>query len=523
MTDKKPSSPYKNTFFLLFVIATFISNTGTWLFTVGSSWLMTELDSSALMVSLVQTATLIPLFILAIPTGALGDIYNQKKIIIISQSLLIVNTLIFAYLVYLDKASVSLLLIFTFLNGVGAAFSRPVLAALTPQLVQKKHLRTAVNLTGIAYNLSRALGPILAGSLITLFAIDMPFWLDAISFGAVVIVIAFWKYEKPKDSLPDQKLSWAMRDSIRFLRYTPALYHSIIRAILFFFPTSALWALLPLVAKEQFSGTADLYGYLLGAAGLGAVTSVLFSNYITKKLGSSKLTFIVSALLGASIFLIGFTGSIYVALAFCFIAGICWQLAFTSVMTSTHHALPKWFGARGMAYFLMAMSGSMGIGSAVWGGLVDFTSLQYGLYGAGVASAVIGFLAMKFPLDMAKDGNFKMATDLPELSISREKDNGGWVMVLITYEVDENYKEKSIEKIKKIRNKRYRSGAVKWKLFQSSENENHLVESYYEISIEQLLIHQNQVTKYDRESEKDLNQWIEDNGGRIVRKYYQEL
>jgi len=523
MNQKQLSSPYKNKFFLLFVFATFISNTGTWLFAVGSGWLMTELDSSALMVSLVQTATLIPLFILGIPTGSLGDIYNQKKIVIFSQSLLILNTIIFAYMVYLDKTTVTLLLVFTFLNGVGAAFSRPVLAALTPQLVHKDHLRTAVNLTGIAYNLSRALGPILAGWLITFFAIDTPFWLDAISFGAVVLVIAFWKYEKVENELPKQKLTWAMGDSIRFLRFTPALYHSIIRAMLFFFPASALWALMPLVAKQQFSGSADLYGYLLGAAGIGAVSSVFISNRITSTLGASKLTILVSSVLGVCMFFLGFTESKIIALALCFVSGICWQMAFTSVLTSTHHALPKWFGARGMAYFLMAMSGSMGIGSAIWGMFVDISSLQYGLYGAGIASVLIGFLAMRFPLDMAEGGDFKMATDLPELSISRENDNGGWVMVNVVYEVDDDFRNSAIEEIKKIKNKRYRSGVVKWKFFQSSENENRLIESFYEMSVDQLLIHREQVTAYDREFEKDLNQWIKDNGGSINRHYYQEI
>ncbi|MGB3467728.1 MAG: MFS transporter, partial [Cyclobacteriaceae bacterium] len=278
MVSEKESSPFKNTFFLLFVFATFISNTGTWLFALGSGWLMTELDSSEFMVSLVQTATLIPLFLLALPAGAIGDIYNQKRIIIITQSLLIVNTLIFAYIVYLDKATVVLLLVFTLLNGVGAAFSRPVMAAFIPQLISKEKLRTAVNLTGMAYNLSRALGPILGGWLITTFAIDMPFWIDGISFGAVVLVILFWSGNKVKPKTASQKLKWAMGDSVRFLRYTPALYKSIIRAVLFFFPASALWAFMPLIAREQLGGDATLYGYLLGASGFGAVSSITFSK-----------------------------------------------------------------------------------------------------------------------------------------------------------------------------------------------------------------------------------------------------
>ncbi|NHF59949.1 MFS transporter [Flavobacteriaceae bacterium TP-CH-4] len=523
MSKEKTTGPYQNTFFLLFVTATFVSNVGTWLFSVGSGWLMTELDSSAFMVSLVQTATLIPLFVLAIPAGAIGDIYDQKKIIVITQSLLILNTLVFAYIVYLGKASVTLLLVFTLLNGVGAAFSRPIMAALVPRLVQRSHLRTAVNLTGIAYNLSRALGPILGGTLITLYALDMPFWIDGLSFGAVVLVILFWKNDTNDNDLPKQKLTWAMGDSIRFLRYTPALYHSILRAVLFFFPAAALWALMPLIAREQFAGGPDLYGYLLGASGFGAVSSVLFSKVASKTIGTNRLTVLVSCMLGICLLLLGFVASKYVALGICLVAGICWQLAFTNLMTSTQYALPKWYGARGMAYFLMAMSGSLGIGSALWGVFSDETSLTYGLYAAGILSIVIAFIGTRFPLDQAKSGNFTAATDIPELSIPTEGENEGWVLIHIEYALGKVDRQEAINKIRTLRNKRYRSGAIDWKLFSPADRSDTLIESFYEVSLEQYERHREQITQYDREQIEELIAWFKDHQGSVDRKHYLEV
>lgn len=520
---EQTSSPYKNRFFLLFVVATFISRTGTWLFTVGSGWLMTELNSSAFMVSLVQTATLIPLFMLALPAGAIGDRFNQKKIIIISQGLMVLNTLIFAYIVYMDKATVFLLLFFTLLNGVGAAFSNPVLSALTPQLVPKSQLRTAINLTGIAYNLSRALGPILGGALITMYALDLPFWIDALSFGAVVLVISFWKRETRNEELSNQKLTHSMGDSIRFLWYTPALYHSIIRALLFFFPAAALWAFMPLIAKQQLNGGADLYGYLLGAAGFGAVTSVLFANFVTRKLGAGRLTMAVSILLGICLFFLGFTASKYVAMAICFVAGVSWQLAFTSIMTSTQYTLPKWYGARGIAYFLMAMSGSMGTGSAVWGLFADYTSLSYGLYGAGITSVLIAVIALRFPLDIAKDFTLKLASDLSEPSISKDNDTGGAVMVHIIYTVTKKMHSEAIAKITALKHKRYRDGARNWKLFSAENDENQIIEAFYQASLHQLIIHSKQVTTHDKKDEDELMDWIKEHGGHIEHLYFQEV
>ena len=522
MSQAKNCSPYKNTFFLLFVVATFISNVGTWLFSVGSGWLMTDLDSSPLMVSLVQTATLIPLCILALPAGAIGDIYNQKKIIIISQSFLILNTLVFAYIVYLDKATVTNLLIFTVLNGMGAAFARPVLAALTPQLVGREQLDTAVNLTGVAYNLSRALGPILGGALITIFAIDMPFWVDAVSFAAVIVVILFWKPKKKDDNLPRRKLRLAMADSIRFLRHTPALYHSIMRAIIFFFTAAALWALLPLIAKEQLGGGADLYGYFLGAAGFGAVAGVALSNLTKDKFTTNRITVLTSCILGVCLIILGITSHKYLVMGTCFFSGICWHMAYASIMTSAHYALPKWYGARGMAYFLMAVSGSMAAGSAIWGFLAEQTSIAISLYVSGGLGVALAFVAVKFPLGLAEAGTSKIATDIPELSLPSDKDNGGWIMVQIVYTIARNKKKEALRKIRNLRNSRYRGGAVKWKLFSSAEKENQVVESFYEVSLDQFEIHQRQITKSDKESFDSLKSWIEKNKGSIERQYYLE-
>ena len=521
--SEKNSSIYKNTFFLLFVAATFISRTGTWLFTVGSSWLMTQLDSSAFMVSLVQTATLIPIFILSLPAGAIGDLYNQKKIIISSQCLMVVNTLIFAYLVYTDEATVFLLLLFTAINGVGAAFSNPVLSALTPQLVPKSQLRTAVNLVGIAYNLSRAIGPILGGMLITRYALDLPFWLDAISFGAVVLVILFWKRKPQNEELPDQKLSHSIADANRFLFCSPALYHSLFRALLFFFSAAALWAYMPLIAKQRLNGGADLYGYLLGAAGFGAVTSVLFSNTITKKLGSGTLTMVVSIVLGICFVFLGLTASKYSAILICFIAGISWQLAFTSIMTSTQYALPKWYGARGLAYFLMAMSASLGIGSALWGLFADYTSLTYGLYGAGLLSVLLAVLAKQFPLDLAKHMNLKLASNLSEPSISKDLDNGGQIMVRTTYTVTNAIHTEAIEKISGLKQKRYRDGARHWHLFTSEEDKNKLIEVYYQSNYKELIRHQKLVTVDDKKAEDELKDWLKANDGLVERTYLKEV
>lgn len=518
----KHPSPYRNTIFLLFVLAMFISNVGTWLFSVGAGWLMTELGDSAFLVSLVQTATLIPIFLLGLPAGAMGDIYDRRRVLIVCQVFLIVNTAVFAFLVSQDKASVGLLLLFTLLNGVGAAFARPSLSAIIPQLAGREHLRTAMGLTSISFNLSRAIGPSIGGLLIVSYSIDLPFWIDAVSFAAVLVVILYWRGEDRslESDLPPQPLRLALGDSIRFLRYTPALSDSIIRALLFFFAASALWALMPLVAKQQLQGGADLYGYLLGAAGVGAVVAGLLTDQLANYFGSNRLTVIASLLMAAALVGLGLAQNQYLAIGAAFVAGICWQGAFTSIVTSTQYALPKWFGSRGMAYFMMAMSGSMAVGSAAWGFLADQSSISVSLFAAAGLGTLLALIGTYFPLDQASN------IDLSAAKIDRvpeppyDSAPGGWVMVHVNYELGEADLREALRRIQEISNDRHRFGAFKWAVYRHPDRDNTLTEAFLEVNWQQFERHLRETTVYSQDRIDSLYEWVEAQGGKVERKYY---
>ena len=222
MPSTSANSPWQNPFFLLFVFATFVSNTGTWLFNVAAGWLMTDLGGTALSVSLVQTANLLPLVLLAVPAGTLGDLGDRRKILLTAQGVLIGVNAVFAYMVQVEMVTPGWLLLFTLLNGVGAAVSGPLLTAVIPQMVSRDNLSTAMSIGGISFNSARALGPILCGYLITSYSMALPFWIDAVSFAAVAGVIWFWSDDRHRDGeLPPRVFQFAMGDSVRFLRYTP--------------------------------------------------------------------------------------------------------------------------------------------------------------------------------------------------------------------------------------------------------------------------------------------------------------
>ena len=530
MAKKSASvSPWRNGFFLLFIVASFISNTGTWLFNVAAGWLMTELEGNALMVSLVQTATLLPLVLLAVPAGTLGDLADRRKILLISQSALIVVNAAFAYFVQIEAASPGLLLVFTMLNGAGAAIAAPVMAAVIPQLVQRDQLSTAMSIGGISFNAARAIGPILCGWLITRYSMALPFWLDAASFAAVVAVILFWSDDRRRrKEVPVRVFQLAMGDSLRFLRYTPALYNSILRAVLFFVGAGALWALLPLVAREQLGGDANLYGYLVGTVGAGAVLSGIFYDRIANLMGgSNRLTLIVGILFGVCLVGLALAPSVLWAYPTAFVSGLCWQLAFTSLISSTQYALPRWFGVRGMSYYFMAMGLSLALGSALWGWLADTFSLAIAHYAAAGVCGLTAVLGLRFPLDQARGADLSAFTRYPEVQLPHppDEDPGGILLVRNRYFIDKEQTMETLQRLLRLRNARYRSGALRWHVFRPVEGKETptLVETYAEIKYTVTERHDQRITQVDQDKLKAFSEWFEGQGGHCDREVLEEL
>ncbi len=496
----------------LFVTATLVSNIGTWLFTVGSSWLMTELDGSALMVSLVQTATMVPLFLFALPAGALGDVFDRRRSLLITQVFLIISTAIFAWIVQSGRATVFLLLLFTFFNGLGAAFSRPMMAAIIPQLVQKDRLRTAVNLGGISFNLSRAIGPALGGYLITRYTLALPYWVDAVSFLAVWAYIWFWRDDR--ENIEDGRqppLTLAMADAVRFYRHSPALRDSTLRALSFFFAASALWALLPLVARDRLDGAADLYGYLVGAAGAGAVLAGFGLGWVSRAIGANRLIWLAGGVMAAGLVLLGASYSIPVSFAAVLACGAAWQAGYTTLMTSTQYSLPRWFGARGMAFYLMATSGCLALGSASWGWLADLTSLSVSHYAAAGTLLVLLLLGRKRQLDKARDSDLSAAHPLFTVEYASPVQPANLRLLRTTYSFSPDLRKQLTERLRELEGSRYRSGALRRRIIRYPDAP--LIEEDIWLILDTPYARARlQTTRYDADLQDTFEDWLREHG-----------
>src|ERR1700749_2646886 len=265
--------PLRNSTFRTLWLANVVAWLGTWLQNTGAGWLMTSLAPQPFIVAMVQAATIMPVFLLALPGGALADIVDRRVFLIGAQLWTILAAIVLATLTLAHAMTAFWLLALTFMIGIGAAMAAPAWSAIVPELVPREDLVQAIALNGIGFNLTRAIGPALAGALILLGGSSLAFSLYATSSVAVLAALVTWHRGRRFTGLPREHLLSAMRAGIRFVRNTPAVQFAMVRTIAYSIPASAPWALLPLLVRERLGLGPGMYGVILGMMGIGGVSS----------------------------------------------------------------------------------------------------------------------------------------------------------------------------------------------------------------------------------------------------------
>lgn len=272
-------------------LAALISNIGTWMHSVGAGWLMASLSPTPLIVTLVQTATTLPVFLFALPAGALADIFNRRTLLLLANVFMFAAASVFAALVWIERVTAELLLFFTFLLGAGTAFMAPAWQAVIPKMIPRENLPQAVALSGIGINLSRAVGPALSGALIGTYGIALPFAANAVSFIIIIAALLWWTYQAPvvSHTLPPERIISAMKTGIRYAWHSRALKHTMWHVLGFMFFANAVWGLLPIIAKNQLNGDAPFFGQLMGAIGAGAIAGAFLLSRLKARLSANQL------------------------------------------------------------------------------------------------------------------------------------------------------------------------------------------------------------------------------------------
>lgn len=391
--------PLRSPVFRIFWIAALFSNLGTWVHETGASWLMATLDSSPWMVSLVRTTMAFPVFILSLPAGVLADWVDRRKVLMVTQLYLLLIALIMAVLTYLQAMTPSLLLVMTLCMGVGMVVHVPTWQSVIPDLVPKGSIPAAVGLGSLSFNLARAIGPAVGGLLMSAVGIWVSFAINALSFLGIFVALLFWR---PQHAAPDNDrrmgIVGAIRDGLFHVIRKREIRNVCIRLTLFVVPASALWGLMPLIAKERLGLEATGYGGMLGLFGTGAVTGALLLPVVRHAVGSDKLLALASVGYGLVYLLLASQWDIWFRLATMTLAGLCWMSTLTTLNTTAQVFLARSHRARGMAIYLMVFSASMAVGAAFWGRLAMYLSLVQVLNLVAIVTAITALGAWVFPI-----------------------------------------------------------------------------------------------------------------------------
>jgi len=511
-------SPFRHGAFALLWSATVVSNVGTWMNDVGAGWLMATLSPTPLMVGLVQTATTLPVFLFALPAGALADIVDRRRLLLVLNALLGITAAAFAVLVFAGRIDIWLLLVFTFLLGTGAAFVAPAWQAVVPRLVPRQDLQAAIALNSLGINVSRAVGPALAGVLIAQVGMAAPFALNALSFGVIILALAFWKpaAEAPR-KLPPETLLRAIHTGLRYAVRSGPLTATLVRAVAFFLFASAYWALLPLVAKQLLGGGPGLFGVLLGADGAGAVGGAMVLPRLKAVLGPDRTVAAGTAGTAAVLVALAAVPNQGFAVAACVLAGASWIAVLSSLHVSAQTALPDWVRARGLSVFLMVFFGSMALGSVVWGQVATWAGIPAALIIAA-AGALLG-IALSWTARLNQGEAMDLAPSMhwpePVTPEGVEPDRGP-VMVTIEYRIDSADTEAFLAAIGRFSRQRRRDGTYDWGILEDAEDPGRWVEYFLVDSWLEHLRQHERVTGADRAEQDAINAFHRGDGPPIV-------
>jgi MFS family permease len=501
-----PWAPFGQRAFAFLWIATVVSNIGTWMHDVASGWLMTELSPSPMMVAAVQAATTLPVFLLALPAGALADIIDRRRLLLCVNIAMGLLTATFATLAALGAVTPPVLLLFTFLLGSGAAFAAPAWQSIVPRLVPREQLQAAIALNSTGINISRAIGPALSGFLIVSLGIAWPFALNAISYIGIIGALIWWRPASVQTShLPPEHVGEAIITGLRHAFNNTGLRATLLRAAGFFLFASAYWSMLPLIARDQLGGGAGLYGSLLAASGAGAVLGAVFLPRLRRKLGPNRTVMAGTLGTAATLTALALVPLVASALVAALVTGFAWIMVLSTLNVSAQTSLPDWVRARGLAIFLTTFFGSMAAGSLIWGQVASLAGIPAALLIAAAGASLSLLFISRHRLNQGEAVDHAPSMHWPApVAPDLDSHDRGPVMIQIAYEVAAENRTIFIALMQELRSARRRHGGYGWKLMQDPEHTARFVELWYEASWLQHLRHHERVTGSDRQLQEQI-------------------
>ena len=510
-------APLRQEIFAVLWAATIIGNIGTFVRDVASSWLVTDLSAAPAAVALIQAASTFPIFLLAIPAGVLSDILDRRKFLIAIQLILASASICLLTLSATGLQTVTSLVAFTFVGGIGAALMAPTWQAIVPELVTKADVKGAIALNSLGINISRAIGPALGGALLAAFGAAVTYGVDVISYVFVIAALLWWRRKRDEEDALSERFFGAFRAGLRYARSSRDLHVVLVRAAVFFAFSSAVWALLPLVARNLLGGTAGFYGVLLGAVGAGAIGGAFLMPWLRARLdvdGLMLLAAIAAALVMAAL---SFAPPQWLAILLLLVLGAGWITALTTLNGTAQAVLPNWVRGRSLAIYLTVFNGAMTAGSLAWGTIAEALGIPATLLVAAAGLVVVGcvFHRLKLPRGEA---DLVPSNHWPEPLTAGAVDNDrGPVLITVEYRVAATDRAAFLAALSAFSAERRRDGAYGWGVTEDAADPEIFLEWFFVESWAEHLRQHRRISRADADLQQEAVKYHRGETPPIVR------
>jgi MFS family permease len=387
-----------NPAFRNFWIFSFLAFIGASMQSVGAGWLMTQLDSSPLLVSLVQGSFTLSQFLMALPAGVIADLVDRRWVMLGALACMMLAVGLLGVITLGGGATPSVLIGLTFLFGLAAAGITPAMQATMPDLVGRELLPGALTLNGMTVSVARAVGPGLAGLLLGLWGAGSMFLLNVLAFVGLFLVTARWRDRPAKVVRPDARFGAALMDGVRFAIREVPVRRLVLKSACNFVAVSILLALIPAVVQSRLGGLPQTLGLLLACFGVGSVLGSFALGHMYSRLSRSSVIDLANVMHGIAVLVIAISGNVYASAGAMLLAGLSWTSITTSVNIVAQMLLPVAYRARGLSINIMAMMFALTLGAALWGKLADAFGLQQAFLVAGVMGVLMPLLTARLRL-----------------------------------------------------------------------------------------------------------------------------
>ena len=493
-------APLKLAAFRALWIAALVSNIGSWMQTVGAQWFLVESDASPVLIALVQSASAAPILLLGIPAGVLGEFLNRRSLLIWVQAAQVVIGLLLTVLTATGAMTPALLLSLTFLLGAASAVQLPAYQAIVPDIVPRDLIRSAASLSSISVNLARAIGPAIAGVIISSLGVPFVFAINAATFAFFLLVLVVWRDYKAPEQRPEPFFD-GLRAGLRYVAHAGVVRRIYIRLGLFIVPASALFALLPLVATSRLGLDSNGYGLLLTAVGAGSIGGAFIITPAVQRFGLNATVLVASAVFGVGLVATSLAPTLWVALLVLLFTGVAWIGVLATLNGAVQSFLPVWVRTRGLSIYQIVLFGATAAGSALAGAAAAMFGVGHTSVVAGALVIAVALSQLIWPfLSTADKGRMPAVmplTDVPMVD-GQPIDQDAATLVLVRYTVPAEKRSEFLAALHLVKRSRQRTGARQWQAYDDRERAGVIVEAFRLGSWrEHIAQHEGRSTDYD--------------------------